>query len=104
MPSNIPQFQDQIFEHAPQILSGIAGAVVNVIKNPNKSWFRNCANAFTGIVCTVIFTPALNQFFHFPQATESAVAFVVGLTAMNICDWLLEKKTLDILRLLLKVK
>lgn len=72
------------------LVAGAAGAVISLRYIDDLSMVGRVLAVITGTVTAGYGSPAAGQWLDLSQPTENAVAFVLGLTAMNLIPGLLK--------------
>ncbi|MDZ7789742.1 MAG: hypothetical protein U5L08_04460 [Xanthomonadales bacterium] len=72
------------------LIAGAAGAVVSLRYIDDLSMFGRVLAVLTGTLTAGYGSPAAGQWLSISQPTENAIAFVLGLTAMNLIPGLLK--------------
>ncbi|MFI9652595.1 hypothetical protein [Guyparkeria halopsychrophila] len=72
------------------LIAGAAGAVISLRYIDDLSMFGRVLAVITGTLTAGYLSPAAGQWLDVSQPTENAIAFVLGLTAMNAIPGLLK--------------
>ncbi len=72
------------------LIAGMAGAVISLRFIDDLSVFGRVLAVLTGALTAGYLSPAAGQWLALSQPTENAIAFVLGLTAMNVIPGLLK--------------
>ncbi|MDG4866538.1 hypothetical protein P8631_00735 [Guyparkeria sp. 1SP6A2] len=72
------------------LIAGAAGAVISLRYIDDLSVFGRVLAVLTGTLTAGYLSPAAGQWLGVAQQTENAIAFVLGLTAMNAIPGLLK--------------
>lgn len=71
------------------LVAGFAGGVVSLSYVRQLTKGQAFLAVITGSISAGYATPVVNHFFNLPTSLENGVAFIVGLTAMNIIPGIL---------------
>lgn len=68
------------------VIAGFAGGVVSLSFVTALNWWQRFTAVFTGAAAAHYFTPLILLYFKWPEGHDvnGGVAFVVGITAMNV--------------------
>ncbi len=72
------------------VIAGMAGAVISLRYIDDLSMFGRVLAVLTGALTAGYLSPAAGQWLGVSQPTENAIAFVFGLTAMNVIPGLMK--------------
>lgn len=73
------------------VFFGFVGGVLSLsVGGARRPWIA-VASVVSGIICSTVFTPVVRELWHYPEAFQSAIAFVLGLGGYNIVKFFCEK-------------
>jgi hypothetical protein len=79
-----PNAYDLLGVKCASLIAGVAGALTNLYFSPPKTLPQLIAGVGVGVATAIYLTPLLVEYGVFSGAVENGVAFVAGLTAMNL--------------------
>ncbi len=66
------------------LVAGFAGAVVSLSYVRQLNRWQMCMALASGALCAAYLTPFVRHFTNFPAELENGIAFLVGVSAMNL--------------------
>lgn len=73
------------------VFFGFCGGVLSLsVGGARRPWIA-VASVVSGIVCSTVFTPAVAEFWHYPESFQNSIAFILGLGGYNIIKFICER-------------
>lgn len=72
------------------MMAGFSGSMVSLSYEKKLQVWQMLLFLVSGMAAAMYLTPLTALYFKLPEATENAVAFLIGLTAMNVLPGLIK--------------